>query len=270
MRRLVLPLLALASAAPGGGPRPGQAGIPDPSHTFVDTGLEELGDGLAALRDYVQAPSDLVWIQVGLRDAARAATEFLALAEGMLPPPPDLTALVASPVPDVESSGFGWRDDPTNRRRRKFHKGTDFSADHGTPVHAAGDGVVVFTGWQNGYGRVIYVDHGGGLVTRYAHLQRIEVDTGDRVAAAARIGKVGASGRTTGPHLHFEVRLEGRAVDPVLAMQVAQAQRETPGLAPVMAAALAPDVQEQALDRLDETNQRRARAPSGRRSQALW
>lgn len=207
---------------------------------------------------------------------ARVEQPVLAPAQTAppLPPSPDLTPLMASPVPGVESSGFGWRRDPINRRS-KFHKGTDFRADRGTPVYAAGRGVVAFTGRQHGYGKTIYVDHGGGLVTRYAHLHRIEVERGMPVDAGGLIGQVGSTGRTTGPHLHFEVRIEGRAVDPTLAMKVAELQRTDPDAARRAAAGLAPEAQLEKVDRHDPV---RPRVAGGRperrnapvRNRTLW
>lgn len=203
--------------------------------------------------------------------AAPAAAEVAEVAGQ--PEMPDLTSLMASPVPGVESSGFGWRRDPINRRG-KFHKGTDFRADRGTPVYAAGAGVVGFTGRQHGYGKVIYIDHGGGVVTRYAHLHKIEVEPGTLIAAGARIGQVGSTGRTTGPHLHFEVRLQGRAVDPSLAMHVAALQRTDPAAARIAALGLAPEAQAERVDRHDPVRPRSDRRPERRgapgRDRALW
>ena len=108
---------------------------------------------------------------------------------------------------------------------------------------AAGDGVVVFAGRQGGYGNVVYVDHGGGVVTRYAHLRRIETKKDASVTAGERIGQVGSTGRATGPHLHFEVRLDGRAVDPVTAMTVAELERADPRAGQLAAFALSPEIQ---------------------------
>lgn len=217
-----------------------------------------------------------IWLQLELRDAAAESRLMLAQLLPFVPEPPDLTPLAASPVPGVESSGFGWRRDPIHRRG-KFHRGTDFRADRGTPVFAAGAGVVAFTGRQNGYGNVIYVDHGGGVVTRYAHLHRIEVRAGAAIDAGVRIGQVGATGRATGPHLHFEVRLDGRAVDPSLAMQVASLQRTDPLQARIAALALAPAAQNAAVDRHDPVRPRTASADrrperrhAPRRDRALW
>jgi murein DD-endopeptidase MepM/ murein hydrolase activator NlpD len=155
---------------------------------------------------------------------------------------PDLAVLTTDPVALTKSSGFGWRDDPF-RHTRRYHRGTDFRARSGTPVLAAGDGVVVFAGRQRGYGKVIYIDHGGGLITRYAHLRRIEIHRRDAVTAGTRIGQVGKTGRATGPHLHFEVRLDGRAVDPVTAMQVARLEREAPLAGRLATLALTPAIQ---------------------------
>jgi murein DD-endopeptidase MepM/ murein hydrolase activator NlpD len=215
-------------------------------------------------------------LQMHIRDLALESQIMIAQLVPFAPIVPDLTPLVASPVPGVESSGFGWRRDPVNRRA-KFHKGTDFRADRGTPVYAAGPGLVAFTGRQRGYGKVIYIDHGGGLVTRYAHLNRIEIAEGAPILAGARIGQVGSTGRTTGPHLHFEVRLEGRAVDPTLAMRVAELQRTDPAAARFAALELDPDAQGRKVDRHDPVRPRTADAgkrPERRgapsRSRALW
>jgi len=178
---------------------------------------------------------------------------------------PDLTVLVAEPVKGIESSGFGWRLDPINDRK-KFHKGADYRADRGTPVYAAGAGVVVFAGRQSGYGKVIFLDHGGGLITRYAHLREIGVRRGDAVVADARIGEVGSTGRTTGPHLHFEVRLDGRAVDPQLALELGAMQRSAaPEVARLAALALHPDIQDQSVDAHDPPPDRGRRARSKNR-----
>lgn len=206
-------------------------------------------------------------LQLHLRDLAAESQAMLARLLPFVPAPPDLSPLMASPVPGVESSGFGWRRDPIHRRG-KFHKGTDFRADRGTPVYAAGAGLVAFTGRQSGYGNVIYVDHGGGVVTRYAHLSRIEVKAGAPVEAGGRIGRVGATGRATGPHLHFEVRLAGRAVDPTLAMQVAELQRTDPAAARLAAIGLSADAQAQRVDRHDPVRPRTAAAARPERRRA--
>lgn len=186
-------------------------------------------------------------IQRKLRDFHQTATEKLvAITELLDEQPglriPDLRVLTADPIADTCTSGFGWRNDPI-RKERKFHHGADIRGKHGTPVHAAGDGVVIFSGEKTGYGNVIFVDHGGGVVTRYAHLRKLEAKKNAVVVAGQRIGQVGSTGRTTGPHLHFEVRLDGRAVDPVTAFAVAELSRTSPAEGRVAAYALSPDLQ---------------------------
>lgn len=186
----------------------------------------------------------------------------------------DLRPLASSPVPGVESSGFGWRDDPFNSRR-KFHKGTDFRAPRGTAVYAAGGGVVLFAGRMGGYGNAIFIDHGDGVVTRYGHLRVIGVTKGATVASGSKVGEVGSTGRATGPHLHFEVRLDGRAVNPKVAMTIANLQRTDPLAARTAAVALAPDVQAASIDPHPRPGKRAKsarpeRRGRGKRKQVLW
>ena len=111
------------------------------------------------------------------------------------------------------SSPFGLRRDPFNRRAA-MHKGQDFRGRHNSDIRAAAPGRVVRAGWWSGYGRAIVVDHGAGIRTRYAHLTKIDVKRGDTVSRGQRIGGMGSTGRSTGTHLHFEVRIDGKAVNP--------------------------------------------------------
>jgi murein DD-endopeptidase MepM/ murein hydrolase activator NlpD len=183
---------------------------------------------------------------------------------------PDLTVLSTDPVAHSESSGFGWRDDPI-RHTRRFHSGTDFRGKPGTPVVAAGDGIVAFCGRLGGYGNAIDIDHGGGVVTRYAHLRRIEVTRGAAVTAGEQIGLVGSTGRTTGPHLHFEVRLSGAPVSPIAAMSIAALERESPIAGRLAALALAPEFQAAAQSDIDPPRLSRSsgqRAPAHRPERA--
>jgi murein DD-endopeptidase MepM/ murein hydrolase activator NlpD len=122
-------------------------------------------------------------------------------------------ALTVVPVNAEVTSDFGFRRDPINRRRR-LHRGIDFDADRGTLVHAAAAGRVITARRKGGYGKVVIIDHGNGLETRYAHLSKLLVERGDLVRAGAEIARVGSSGRVTGPHLHFEVWRDGKAIDP--------------------------------------------------------
>ena len=111
------------------------------------------------------------------------------------------------------TSGFGIRSDPF-LGRPAMHTGLDFRAATGDPVRATANGKVVSSGWAGGYGRMVEVDHGNGLSTRYGHLSEINVKVGDTVRIGQVIGTVGSTGRSTGPHLHYETRIDGEAVDP--------------------------------------------------------
>ena len=111
------------------------------------------------------------------------------------------------------TSGFGRRHDPLGHGDA-FHSGIDFAGAIGTPVHAVGDGVVVQARYSKDYGNVVMIDHGQGLVTLYAHNSRLEVRPGDVVLAGQEISQIGSTGRSTGPHLHFEVRQYGQRIDP--------------------------------------------------------
>ena len=117
-------------------------------------------------------------------------------------------------IGEVEfTSGFGVRSDPF-LGRPAMHTGLDFRAQTGDPVRATANGKVVSAGWSGGYGRMVEIDHGNGLSTRYGHLSEIGVKVGDVVKIGQVIGEVGSTGRSTGPHLHYETRIDGEAVDP--------------------------------------------------------
>jgi len=119
------------------------------------------------------------------------------------------------------TSGFGYRRDPKTGGRR-MHSGVDFAGPVGTPLYATADGVVKHAGWQSGYGRLVKIQHDFGIETRYAHMSRIGVKVGQRVSRGQRIGDMGASGRVTGPHIHYEVRVGGRAVNPMTYIKAAK------------------------------------------------
>ena len=117
-------------------------------------------------------------------------------------------------IGEVEfTSGFGVRSDPF-LGRPAMHTGLDFRAGTGDPVRATANGRVVSSGWAGGYGRLVEIDHGNGLSTRYGHLSEINVKVGDQIRIGQVIGAVGSTGRSTGPHLHYETRIDGEAVDP--------------------------------------------------------
>jgi murein DD-endopeptidase MepM/ murein hydrolase activator NlpD len=118
------------------------------------------------------------------------------------------------------SSGFGYRSDPFDGDAA-FHAGLDFKAPFGAPVVAAAWGRVAVVGQRNGYGNVVEINHGNGLLTRYAHMSAFRTRVGQPVRAGEVIGAVGSTGRSTGPHLHFEVRLNGQPVNPRPFLEVA-------------------------------------------------
>ncbi|WP_415920258.1 DUF5930 domain-containing protein [Tateyamaria sp. SN6-1] len=118
------------------------------------------------------------------------------------------------------TSAFGFRRDPKTGGRR-MHNGVDFAASLGTPLYATADGVVTHAGWQSGYGRLVKIQHEFGIETRYAHLSRLRVKVGQKVSRGDRIGDMGASGRVTGVHLHYEVRVGGKAVNPMIYIKAA-------------------------------------------------
>ena len=138
---------------------------------------------------------------------ARAEAERLANSLGNVP--------LRKPVDgDIDqSSGFGVRIDPFIGRPA-MHTGLDFRGDIGGAIKVTAGGTVVSAGWSGGYGRMVEIDHGHGLATRYGHLSEIEVRVGQVVKAGQVVGRMGSTGRSTGPHLHYETRIDGEAVDP--------------------------------------------------------
>ncbi|MPT38085.1 MAG: M23 family metallopeptidase [Achromobacter sp.] len=123
----------------------------------------------------------------------------------------------AMPITDYPylSSSYGWRRNPVTGRTA-MHEGLDFAAPSGTPILAASGGVVLEAKFQPGFGNMVEIDHGDGLITRYAHASSLMVKQGQLVDRGQQVARVGSSGRSTGPHLHFEVRLAGQPLDPRL------------------------------------------------------
>lgn len=121
---------------------------------------------------------------------------------------------LAAPVVAPITSDFGWRIHPIYGTRR-LHAGTDFGVDEGTPVHAADGGVVVEAGWVSGYGYTVIIDHGNGMSTLYAHNSEVAVSPGQTVSKGQVVSYSGNTGGSTGPHLHFEVRINGEPTDPM-------------------------------------------------------
>jgi murein DD-endopeptidase MepM/ murein hydrolase activator NlpD len=191
---------------------------------------------LGGFLDQRSAAVERVLKQVGIRPSLTAARggPFIPWTGGRGPTPADpairdlarkfdrmrqlesLLDAVPSGLPADRmelSSGFGTRFDPFNGQRA-MHAGLDFTGAHGSPIRAAAAGRVVFAGIRNGYGNVIELDHGHGIATRYAHLSGFTARVGDRVDSGEQIGRMGSTGRSTGTHLHFEVRVGGTPVNP--------------------------------------------------------
>ncbi|NJK88278.1 MAG: M23 family metallopeptidase [Myxococcales bacterium] len=144
----------------------------------------------------------------GIRDRVRDLSAFLSGQEARLASTPS-----RRPSPGYVSSTFGMRVDPFTGLPQ-FHAGLDFASNIGAPVTAPADGVVVLAGPFGAFGNTVQLDHGFGLSTVYGHMSRVDVRAGERVRRGDRIGAVGNSGRSTGPHLHYEVRLNGIPQDP--------------------------------------------------------
>ncbi|MCL6249917.1 M23 family metallopeptidase [Altererythrobacter sp. KTW20L] len=170
-------------------------------------------------------------VMVRDEDAMGGPLEMLASdAKGSLDPRFERLALSLARMGDLErglsgipqvmpadmrniSSGFGIRRDPFTGRAA-MHSGLDFRGPMGAPIHSAADGRVTFVGNKAGYGRTVEVTHSDGMMTRYAHMSRFDARVGQEVTAGTVIGRIGSSGRSTGPHLHFEVHINGRPVNP--------------------------------------------------------
>jgi murein DD-endopeptidase MepM/ murein hydrolase activator NlpD len=147
--------------------------------------------------------------------AARSAQAPVPAPAGAPSAPPGAARHLALlwPSGGIVTSRFGWRVHPIFGGR-EFHTGMDIATRYGSPVAAARAGVVRFVGWKSGYGRIIVVEHDGGIETAYSHLSATLVSPGQQVARGQTIGRIGSSGWSTGPHLFFEVRRNGVPIDP--------------------------------------------------------
>lgn len=178
---------------------PGRGGAPSSSIPSRDLSLPEFSSLLDQLTHQLDTRSDQLRVLEALLLQDSAKRKFL----------PSL-----KPVADGwYSSNFGYRIDPFSGQE-SFHEGIDFPADTGTPIVAAAGGKVVFADVHPQYGRMVEIDHGNGLITRYAHASQLNVKAGERVVRGQRVATVGTTGRSTGPHLHFEVRLNGVPQNP--------------------------------------------------------
>jgi murein DD-endopeptidase MepM/ murein hydrolase activator NlpD len=139
--------------------------------------------------------------------SAQLAEQIRSAQAGSTTQPPSSAGLIW-PVQGPITSPFGWR-------WGRMHEGIDIGVGYGTPIHAAAAGTVIYCGWEEGYGNLVVIDHGGSLATAYGHQSSIAVSCGQSVAQGQVIGYVGCTGHCTGPHLHFEVRVDGNPVDPL-------------------------------------------------------
>jgi murein DD-endopeptidase MepM/ murein hydrolase activator NlpD len=186
----------LPSLPPGEAPGRGGAESSLPSRALS---VDEFADLLAKLDRQLEERTDQLGVLEALLIQDSANRKFM----------PTL-----APILDGwYSSNFGYRIDPFTGLQ-SFHEGIDFPADKGTPVVAAASGKVVEAGFQPQYGKIVAIDHGNGLVSRYAHASEVFVHEGDLVVRGQRVASVGSTGRSTGPHLHFEVRLNGVPQNP--------------------------------------------------------
>jgi murein DD-endopeptidase MepM/ murein hydrolase activator NlpD len=193
----------LPSLQPGQVPGRGGAESSRPSRALT---VDEFTDLLAKLGRQLDQRSDQLGVLEALLVQDSANRKFM----------PTL-----APITDGWfSSNFGYRIDPFTGLQA-FHEGIDFPADAGTPVVAAASGKVVESGWHPQYGKILVIDHGNGLASRYAHLSEISVGEGDLVVRGQRVAVVGSTGRSTGPHLHFEVRLNGVPQNPARFLRTA-------------------------------------------------
>jgi Membrane proteins related to metalloendopeptidases len=168
----------------------------------AETGLQQLEQRLERMHEQVSFHADGLSLLDGV-------LTWRSAGQSRLPTAWPIAAVAQT------SSSYGWRRHPVTGRHAK-HEGLDIAAPPGTPILAASAGVVVTAKRLPGYGNTVEIDHGDGIVTRYAHARTLLVQRGDVVAQGQPIAAVGSSGRATGPHLHFEVRIAGEAVDPTL------------------------------------------------------
>ena len=183
---------------------PGRGGAESTSMPSRDLSVDEFATLLERLTRQVDQRTDQLSVLESLLIQSSATLKFLPSE---------------SPIPDGwYSSNFGYRIDPITGQK-SYHEGIDFPALAGTPILAAASGKVINAEWHGEYGKMVDIDHGNGLVSRYAHASSINVHEGDLVVRGQRIGQVGTTGRSTGPHLHFEVRLNVAPQNPARFLQ---------------------------------------------------
>ena len=168
--------------------------------------MEDLGREMDALSRHMENRTDHLGILESTLFDARVKKKLM----------PTITPVEGS----WNASSFGWRIDPITGQHA-LHEGIDFIADVGTPVFAAAGGVVIFAEYHYQYGNMVEIDHGNDFITRYAHASKLFVKVGDVVHRGRKVAVVGSTGRSTGPHLHFEVRYRGVAQNPARFLRAA-------------------------------------------------
>jgi len=183
---------------------PGRGGAVSTLSQAHDLSLDEFSQQLDTLSKQMENRTDYLGIVESTLFDARVKRKLM----------PTIAPVEAS----WNASSFGWRIDPITGQQA-LHEGIDFIADVGTPVFAAAGGVVVFAEYHNQYGNMVEIDHGNDFITRYAHASKLFVKVGEVVRRGRKVAEVGSTGRSTGPHLHFEVRYKGVAQNPARFLQ---------------------------------------------------
>lgn len=187
------------------------------SYKFIATShsghAHDLADDIAALSNQAQRRQDSLDRLAESLSSNVSRPQYAIQMESNNP-----YTLAVKPVRQgVITSGYG----PRRLFGRSFHKGVDFGAPTGTPIYATGAGVVSYSGWRTGYGKLVEIDHGNGYVTRYGHASRLLVEVGEQVQANQHIAAVGSTGDSTGPHLHYEVLYQNQHKNPATYLALA-------------------------------------------------
>ena len=198
--------LGITPGQEGGG---GQGGRGGSNGILRSSDTRPHEDLLLKIREY--SPDELLHEMSITRESFSDLLETLRKEQQRLASIPSINPVAC---PDAWfSSGFGYRKDPLSGKRR-FHEGIDIVAWRNTPIIAPADGVVVFSGWRSGLGNAIEIEHGHGYMTTYGHNEKLMVKKGDHVTRGDKIALLGNSGRSTGPHLHYEISLNGKLINP--------------------------------------------------------
>lgn len=173
--------------------------LKDKTSPDMSAKIESIGSDFASLVDKIAAQKQVINESLG---PIKSKLAYINAKPSIMPVTASMTA------------GFGYRKNPFTSRGSEFHSGIDFGASYGQTVAATGDGIVIFSGWNAGYGRMVIISHGYGITTLYGHNSQLLVKQGDKVSKGQAISKVGNTGRSTGAHLHYEVKLNGKSVNP--------------------------------------------------------